>query len=179
MPVSAHQEVVPRGGTVVRDLVDARKLFEDLANMPCDAKGVLCFVGKWGLPSSASSVPEICDQVRPLQRAVKLMEYKDWAGLERAVGRKIRASGDERSVRINLRYARVPGESKPRLFLEPDNLLSYGWIELIQIAAGETHLMRCLKCGRLFVLGEAKGTRRTRQYCSPRCRLAMHRSGRT
>jgi len=73
------------------------------------------------------------------------------------------------------RDSRVPGESTPRLFLQPNNLTSYCWIELMQVVAAEATIQRCLNCARFFPRGIERGTRSTRQYCSDRCRVTMHR----
>jgi hypothetical protein len=177
-----YTAVVARGEPVHYE-VDNEALW-DLVDTLRHADDVLEFVGKWGLLSNKGpreSMSSIWNHMKHIQQAAKLAEEKEWARLERIVGQQIKVGreGDDeaRGVRLNLRYARVPGRAEPRLFLEPVNLISYCWIELMQRAAG-ARLLRCLKCGRLFPADEGEGARPTsRKYCSSKCRLAAHRHG--
>jgi len=168
-----HYEVSPE---VLWDLVDTHRHPDEL----------LKFVDKWGLLSSKGRrepLSSILNHMKHIQQAAELMEDKQWVRLEKMVGHQIKlgrqagseSEGAERGVRLNMRYARVPGHAEPRLFLEPENLISYCWIEFMQRAAN-ARLMRCLKCGRLFPADEGDGARPTsRKYCSPKCRVAKHR----
>ena len=172
-----------RGGEPPLDYEVTNEVLWDLVNTERHPDELLKFVGNWGLLASRGRrepLSSIWNHMKHIQQAAELMEDKQWVRLEKMVGHQIKlgrqagTEGAERGVRLIMRYARVPGHAEPR-FLEPENLISYCWIELMQRAAN-ARLMRCLKCGRLFPADEGEGARPTnRKYCSPRCRLAKHR----
>lgn len=52
---------------------------------------------------------------------------------------------------------------------------------LIQLTAeigNGSRFARCRHCPTWFPVGDGSGTRRTRPFCSDRCRVASHRAGR-
>ena len=75
---------------------------------------------------------------------------------------------------MRLRFGRMRGDLTPRVFIEPQSLWLFCVSELMQLVAGGTVFQPCLNCGSVFTRG-VEGTRKTRQYCSDRCRIAMHR----
>jgi hypothetical protein len=169
-PTESYAIIVPRGGRAetypVRDQV-----LLDLVNMPHSLEGVQSFVNQWGLLRRERATWRDTDfygESYSLRQALNYTRAENWGQLERAVmGRKV--------GRMAVRFARIGGESAPRLFLEPDDLISYCWICLMQMVGGGADIQKCLNCGAFFVIGLEKGTRSTRQYCSDRCRIAMHR----
>jgi hypothetical protein len=71
-----------------------------------------------------------------------------------------------------MRWAKLAGDSAPRFFLEPRDLLQFCYAEFLQVVQGGTQIQSCPRCGALFMLGTV-GQRRA--YCSDKCRIAMHR----
>jgi hypothetical protein len=67
------------------------------------------------------------------------------------------------------RWARLVGDSVPRLFVEPDNLFAFCLVELAQIASVE--IRSCPRCGQFFALGKVGKPKR---YCKPACKVATH-----
>jgi hypothetical protein len=80
--------------------------------------------------------------------------------------------GIARAPTPRMRWAKLAGDSAPRFFLEPRNLLQFCYAEFLQIVEGGTKICSCPACGVLFMLGTV-GQRRA--YCSDKCRIAMHR----
>jgi hypothetical protein len=177
-PLPACTAIIPRGGRPLTYLVDGQVLW-DLVNTPRTPEGVQGFVNRWGLLHTRKSnfgtrVEDYNGPIHNLGIALDLAVDRNWPGLERYLAK---VEKQQHVGPMRPRFARVPGETMPRLFIQPDNLTSYCWIELMQVVAAEATIQRCLNCGAFFPRGIEKGTRNTRQYCSDRCRVAMHRRG--
>ena len=57
-------------------------------------------------------------------------------------------------------------------YLEPSNLLGFIWCEFLASIATMRETRRCEVCGTMFAVGQGSGNRRSRVYCSTRCRVA-------
>jgi hypothetical protein len=178
--------VIARGGKPERYVLEGieNRVFEDLANTPETPEGVLAFVNKWGLPFRTKDMSlslldpphgmvngEFYNCIWQLKRAVEFASSGNFEPFERSM--------DKRGIAgLQVRFGRMRGDSAPRLFVEPRSLNTFCWLELMQSIVGGAHFQRCLNCGAFFSIGIERGTRSTRQYCSDRCRVAMHRKGR-
>lgn len=164
--------IVPRGGTVEPYPLEGTedRVSFALMNIPATPEGALDFVNEWGMPHShgRTYVSEILDVRNSMQTVVLHAIKSNWPKLERIM--------PEKGIgRLSVRFGRLRGDSSPRVFLQPDSLFSFCWLELMQILAGGVAIRACLNCGAFFSIGIERGTRSTRQYCSDRCRVAMHR----
>jgi hypothetical protein len=101
-----------------------------------------------------------------------LVERRAWPALERALeGNRPHESGLAQS---KLQFRRLPGDSTPRVFIEPSGLVGFCEFEAMQMI-GDAELRRCLNCGA-FLLARVKGRRGPQQmHCSVNCRVAAHR----
>jgi len=60
-------------------------------------------------------------------------------------------------------------------YLEPSNLLGFIWCEFLSSIGTMREARRCTVCGAAFEVGQGSGHRRSRIYCSTRCRVAASR----
>jgi hypothetical protein len=151
-----------------------------LANTAFTPEGVLEFAGKWGLPVGrrlldAQEPPElywIYRAISHVRALLALVERRAWPALERALhGTKPHESGLAQS---KLQFRRLPGDSTPRVFIEPSGLVGFCQFEAMQMV-GDAELRRCLNCGA-FILARVRGRRGPQQmHCSVNCRVAAHR----
>jgi hypothetical protein len=65
---------------------------------------------------------------------------------------------------------------KPALTLPIRSLYNFMLMETALVITGGSQVMRCSKCGTIFVTGSGTGRRGSSLYCSNRCRVAAQRS---
>jgi hypothetical protein len=65
---------------------------------------------------------------------------------------------------------------KPALMLPVNSPLGFMLMETALVMTGGSQVMRCAKCGTIFVTGSGTGRRGTSIYCSNRCRVAAQRT---
>lgn len=65
--------------------------------------------------------------------------------------------------------------ANPSLTLVPDSLIAFMTLEATMIMAGGARMMKCHRCGSLFLSGSNTGRRSTAYYCSNRCRVGAQR----
>src|SRR5262249_45517876 len=61
-------------------------------------------------------------------------------------------------------------------YLEPSSLLGFIWCEFLASLGTMRETRRCEVCGTMFAVGQGSGHRRSRTYCSTRCRVAASRA---
>jgi hypothetical protein len=61
-------------------------------------------------------------------------------------------------------------------YLAPTNLLGFIWCEFLATIGTMRETRRCEVCGTMFAVGQGSGHRRSRVYCSTRCRVAASRA---
>jgi predicted nucleic acid-binding Zn ribbon protein len=152
------------GRALPRGLAEAQALMEER---------VLAFTGKWGLLNDYEPFPLLSDVWIAANRLNRLVERVR----PEAVGdisKQLAFSGpvpylEEPGLRMC--WAKLAGDSAPRFFLRPENLLQFCYAEFLQ-GVGSVEIRSCPRCGTLFALGTI-GQQRT--YCSDACRIAMHR----
>jgi hypothetical protein len=166
--------VVPRGGKRETYVVEGlgHRIFEALAKTHQSPDGVLAFVNEWGLLEQGPNqeVSEFYEHIEDLRQLLDVAALNNFRLLERYINQK--GIGP-----MNLRFGRLRGDSAPRIFVEPRSLWLFCCCEVMQVVAAGAILRNCINCGAFFTLGTKQGTRSTRQYCSDRCRVAMHRKG--
>lgn len=74
------------------------------------------------------------------------------------------------------RLTMPPWADSPQLTLRPTSLLGYMLLEAGMIMSGNTRVMRCVHCGKVFMSGVDGAKRRSAIYCSNRCRVAEQRA---
>ena len=148
-------------------------LFLELANTPGNVEGALAFVNKWGVPCPDSGSGEMAVRsflrlADMMRKAVHLAKLDPAAAIER-LGRTDKWKP---GVELTLRIGRLPGDLKPRIFLEAGDLYDFCKAEFLQLLEGGTEIRDCGNCGTLFTIGRV-GNQPI--YCSDRCRVAAHR----
>jgi hypothetical protein len=163
-----------------------QRIFLDLANAGRDnptesveqlrayiEQRVLAFTNQWGMLYT-----ELLDEYQPSLlldvwcAASHLYRLVD--GVQRAdISKSLAFSPAEPYVpELRMRWAKLAGDSAPRFFLQPPNLLHFCYAEFLQVVEGGTQMRSCPRCGELFALGKVG---QPREYCSDACRIAMHR----
>lgn len=148
------------------------EVFMDFANTPLTPEGVLAFAERWGLPRSPKGPAwldgDFYTPIRSLREVIALAHNGDPLELERRMKKT--------NVGVcSVLFSRLPGDSSPRVFMQPRNLLDFMHLEFMQTLAGSAHFRPCAYCGFFFTVGGGTGRRKTRMYCSPNCRLGQHR----
>jgi hypothetical protein len=151
------------------------EVFMDFANTPLTPEGVLAFAERWGLPSSPKGPAwleaDFYAPIRSLRTVIKLAGTGDPATIERSIKKN--------NIGVcSVLFSRLPGDSSPRVFMQPKNLLAFMHLEFMQTLAGSAHFRPCAHCGFFFTIGVGTGKRKTRMYCSENCRLRQYRQSR-
>ena len=148
------------------------EVFIAFANTPLTQEGVLAFAERWGLPRGRKG-PAYLDgdfhtPIRSLRRVIELAGTGGPVALERSIKKT--------NIGVcSVLFSRLPGDSSPRVFMQPRNLLDFMHLEFMQTLAGSAHFRPCTHCGSFFTVGVGTGKRKTRMYCSENCRLRQHR----
>ena len=162
--------LTPRGGKIKRYVLEGLdpQVYVQVANTPCTPEGVQTLVNRWGLLTRMRE-PELSNidsNIEDLRAGVELANEHRWTDL-----------GDrvpwEYVGQLKVRF--LSETSPPRVVLEPPGLISFCWVQLMQIVAGNTEIRRCENCGTFMPAEVAPKRGRTRRHCSANCRVAAHR----
>lgn len=142
-----------------------------------DREDVQAFIERWGLPMQAEGHSErawlklsaFAELVRHIRRALALADNKDLEALARHFKRHAHV---ECAVRCQ-----PNGTDRLEIGLECADLASLAWCQITQETVPGREDRRCGWCGTPFVAGH-DAHRRSRKYCSDRCRVAAHRAKR-
>jgi hypothetical protein len=150
----------------------SNEVFMDFANTPLTPEGVLAFAERWGLPASPTGPAwldgDFYSPIRSLRDVIALANNGDPLELERCMKKT--------NVGVcSVLFSRLPGDSSPRVFMQPKNLLAFMHLEFMQTLAGSAYFRPCAYCGSFFTIGAGTGKRKTRRYCSEYCRVRQHR----
>jgi hypothetical protein len=147
----------------------------EIANVtPGDRGSIRSFLGRWGLPviedsdgPASMTASDFDDLVRTMRTALSLWSDGDTLGF----ARHLRAHG---RLAIEPRYdpALAPGSAP--MYIECRDPASFAWCQLGQQERRNVEYRRC-RCGAYFAIAGVEGHRRSRQYCSDRCRVAANR----
>jgi hypothetical protein len=152
-------------------------LFDEFAKAPATASGMCKFADVYGLPSLGSrvvppaagrptvqavSVALLLQEHRELRRAVSFHSARMWAEFERAVNARTVACWHE--LRANA------AGSFQRVFVV-SNLIDGMWLQLCAHATSGSLLLRCQRCSKPFLVSADTKRRRTRKWCSDRCKM--------
>ena len=148
----------------------------EIANVtPGDRVSIRAFLGRWGLPviedsdgPASINASDFDDLVRTMRTALSLWSNGDTSGF----ARHLQAHG---RLAIELRYnpALAPGSAP--MYIECRDPASFAWCQLGQQEGRNVEYRRCGRCGTYFAIAGVEGHRRSRQYCSDRCRVAANR----
>lgn len=145
---------------------------------PTDDDSVLDFARHWGLPqiSVTDDKDRGCLPVATLAKAVRRLRE----GIAAASAGDLEVVSDlfDKHARIDasLKYDHTPLANEASLYLECANLVSLAWCQLTQHSNSHAEHRACGWCGTLFTVAGPEGHRRSRQYCSDRCRVAANRA---
>ncbi len=158
---------------------EANMAHEIASIVPTEVESVQSFVEQWGLPivsevrrdddTSWLSITDLAKLVRRIREAVALASGGDINGLAAHYKR-------HGNVQASVRYQHVIRRGPPEMFLECADLASLAWCQIANQGASQEEYRRCGWCGTYFVVAGKEGHRRTRQYCSDRCRVAANRA---
>ena len=132
------------------------EVFMDFANTPLTPEGVLAFAERWGLPSSPNGPAwleaDFYAPIRSLRTVIKLAGTGGQVALEQSIKKT--------NIGVcSVLFSRLPGDSAPRVFMQPRNLLDFMHLEFMQTLAGSAHFRPCAYCGFFFTVGGGTGRR--------------------
>ena len=182
IPVTVLSEVAtepywiikPRGGPLhyyrpLKDHPGLARRFADLAQTPGDNAALVDLANTFGLLTVAKTgrVSEWWGIIHSLHVFFSMKDADDIEGACAAFNRHVRSR-----FSATIRYERA---KRPELELSPFNLAGALWFQ----AAGElthgTTFKRCRVCPTWFPVGRGTKHRKTRKFCSDRCRKTWHR----
>jgi hypothetical protein len=118
--------------------------------------------------------------MEPAQSVVELRRALTWAKAGTAFKHVVDLQMTiARGARAKLKLALwLEGENDPGVepYLAPSNLLGFIWCEFLASIGTMREMRRCEVCGTMFAVGQGSGHRRSRVYCSTRCRVAASRA---
>jgi hypothetical protein len=147
--------------------------------VPVQRATVEMFVQRWGLPIIPAakvgdepawlSIRTLAQLVRRFRAAIALASSGDLVSL---------ASHFTKHAHVEtvISYRHVDRRGPPEMFLECVNLASLAWCQVAQQATTNEEFRRCGWCGTHFVVAGKEGHRRSRRFCSDRCRVAANRA---
>jgi hypothetical protein len=149
----------------------------EIANVDLDdSAGMHAFLERWGLPiikyetkPATMTVADFDDLVRNVRDVVGHASRRD--------AESFKAQFDKHAIfaaRPRSDPEAAPGE--PAVFVECRDPAAMAWFQLAQRERIGAEYRRCGACETYFVVSGADGHRRSRQYCSDRCRVAANRA---
>jgi hypothetical protein len=150
-----------------------QRVFIDLANVR-DEVGALAFTDRWG--PLVGIIQGVLVGVPLVAGLIKLAEKMDDAAdaVRRDPDAAIAGHAILRGKGTDLqwRWAKLVGDSAPRLFQDPGDLWGFCVSELFQSINGGIQIRRCLRCGNHIALGKVG---KPPLHCRPACKKAMYR----
>ena len=149
----------------------------EIANVSLnDDVGVRGFLGRWGLPvikdetkQATMMLADFYDLVRNVRDAVAHASRRD--------EKSFKAQFDKHAIlAARPRYETHAALGEPQVFVESRDPAAMAWLQLAQREVSNAEYRRCGWCGTYFVVSGVEGHRRSRQYCSDRCRVAANRA---
>jgi hypothetical protein len=149
----------------------------EIANVTLsDRESITAFLGRWGLPviedsdgPASMALGDFDELVRKMRTALKLWSDGD----ARSFARYFQAHG---RLAAEPRFDATLQPGSPPMYIECRDPASFAWCQLSQRERRNVEYRRCGWCGTYFVIAGAEGHRRSRQYCSDRCRVAANRA---
>jgi hypothetical protein len=167
--------IVERSVAAWRPLLIITKMAPEIANIGLHDEGALdSFLAKWGLPvvnsetePSSMKLADLWDLVRRVRLAIVHADNAD----ERSFAAHFREYAFLASRPV-FEHGRSPGPAP--LCVECRDPASFAWLQMAR--RGEGEYRQCSHCGTHFTVADRDGHRRSRQYCSDRCRVAANRA---
>ena len=132
------------------------------------------FLGQWGLPvipdeakPASMRLADVHKLVRQMREALSYATAGDDMPLAQHITKHA-------FIAARPKFEDSALQSSAPIFVEARDLASFAWLQLGQRQRGEYR--RCGQCGTYFSVAGAEGHRRSRQYCSDRCRVAANRA---
>jgi hypothetical protein len=181
----AHTYIAARGGEVELYWLEGTsyRVFEDLANADCTPEDALKFVNKWGLlypdqktEMDLTGVAGFYSEVHYFQTMLLHARQQNYAALLSNIPRGRDLDEISGIGRFTLDVAMRPGVVLPQVFIRSRSLVSFALAELMQVIAGGAEIRTCDQCHKFFAISSDTKRRRSRKYCSDRCRVAMSRA---
>ena len=178
-------------------------VFEALVNIKETEKDAVRFTNEYGLlipglegRDALLLEDEFFYEARLLRTAAQLASSKNWSELESFAGkfrvwtkeglRDYEQDGGDREValeseratglQITLHFERQPACPAPRFSLRANSLAMFAWLQFFMSITEMRELRICEPCGKFFGFDPTNKQRRSRTYCSDRCRVAAHRN---
>ena len=175
--------LIPNSGATIslKPLEMSRAIFMEFAAVEESVDAAIRFHDDYGALTGAhafgpvnlidfqNDATDIAMSVDDWHRAEKTGDYSEYVELF-----EIQIEESDELIDIGLRM--LPGQERPRLILQPFNLLGAIYIQLMQAISGDFQIANCSWCPNWFTYGVGTGRRRSSQYCSDRCRKAAHRA---
>ena len=155
-------------------LQEAPALFRQFADIKPTKDAIRDFASQYGLPTKDDScaIHSWYKRVERMRSAVEL-----WEGGKKSCDltefQECFSKGPRGISSIMLR--KDPVSNRLNLSIVPVHLLAGMWLQLGQAVSGNVKLSKCDVCPRWFTYGTGTGQRKSKRYCSDRCRKAAHR----
>jgi predicted RNA-binding Zn ribbon-like protein len=150
----------------------------EIANINLDegAAAVSTFLERWGLPIikddtklASMALADFHDLVCHVRDAVADVCRRDGESFKAQFEKHAFFAAQPRS------NPKAP-RGEPRVFIECRDPAAMAWLQLAQRERIGAEYRRCSACDAYFVVSGNDGHRRSRQYCSDRCRVAANRA---
>jgi hypothetical protein len=171
---SGKTRIVERGIAKWQSAPATTNMAVEIANIDLENDtGVSSFLEQWGLPI-------IKDETKPAS-----MPLADIHELVRNVRASVAHASrhDEASFKIQFdKHAffaarpRTNPKGEPAMFVECRDPAAMAWLQLAQKERINAEYRACGWCDAFFVVSGSEGHRRSRRFCSDRCRVAANRA---
>jgi hypothetical protein len=166
--------IIERSVAAWQPLLIITKMAPEIANIGPDDAALDGYLAKWGLPvieSEAKPASMKLDALWALVRELRMAIAHADAGADRSFADHFRRYA---FLASRLVYGREGQRGDGPLYVECRDPASFAWMQLAR--RGEGEYRQCGYCGTHFTVADRDGHRRSRQYCSDRCRVAANRA---
>ena len=183
-----------KGGPVraYRPLEDHRGLFRRFAHLTPEKESILEFITEFGFLFPHNQESELVNdwlaRARGMAEIVQSIDEGRTDEVMRLFNDEISAAGTSRGLEpiipvfVLRRYLphfsiRIGKNDRARTTLQvvPQSLIGAMWFQVAEQITDETDFRKCGHCPTWFPVGRGTGHKRTRIFCSTRCRVAWNR----
>ena len=179
--------VEPAGEERVRynPLENGRSLFQEFANTSQTPEGVLSFANRYGLLKPSMN-PENLDywyhQINQMRNAVDVWQRDREKDLSNFVNNFSPSFSLRDNVKVfydklipaSILLQETEDPTRPRLKIEPEDLLATMWLELALAVEGSSNYRPCDVCPTWFEVAPGSG-REDKKFCSDACKMRAYR----
>jgi hypothetical protein len=169
--------LIPASGRSVpfNPLAASDGLFMEFAELNGSQEAILGFASRYGLLDDAGfdGIDDWRCNIKYMREAVDAWHQARTSGAYRGV---VELFGQQLRATSHVHLIEFFGVELPALRIVPESLISALWLQFAQAVTSKLSLQRCAVCTTWFAFGTGTGRRRSKQFCSDRCRKAAHRT---